>query len=63
VAHRTGGALTLTVLGALVFVVPPARAALLAVNDAVVAILTAGQAGAASCSARWRSARARAPPP
>ena len=41
-----GGALTLTVLGALVFVVPPARAALLAVNDAVVAILTAGQAGA-----------------
>lgn len=39
------GALML-VLGAVVFWLPPARAALVAVNDVVLAVLSAGQAGA-----------------
>lgn len=42
----SGGSALLVLLGALVFLAPPARTALVAVNDVVVAVLTAGQAGA-----------------
>ena len=48
VAWRTvlGGFALLAVLGSLVFLFPPSRAAFLHLNDAVLAVLSAGTAGA-----------------